>query len=137
MTKMTKTNLWHQLREDESGFLISSELVIIGTVGVLAMIVGLEAVSSAVTQELNDLSNALGAINQSYSYRSIAKFRHAWVSGSRFNDTRDRCDCVAITQTDVVGICGLGTGVSESTGDLPSPVIQEEVIRKSIVPSCP
>ena len=89
MTKMTKTNMWHQLRQDESGFLISSELVIIGTVAVLAMIVGLEAVSSAVTQELNDLSNALGAINQSYHYRSIAKSQHAWVSGSRFGLASD------------------------------------------------
>ena len=44
-------NLWQRLRDDENGFLISSELVIIGTVGVLAMVVGLEAVSSAVIQE--------------------------------------------------------------------------------------
>ena len=113
---MTMTNLWHQLREDESGFLISSELVIIGTVGVLAMVVGLNAVSSAVSQELNDLASAFGAMDQSFNVRSITKFQHAWASGSGFNDRSDFCDCTNILQTDVVGYSSSGLAGTESAG---------------------
>ncbi len=107
-------HLWHQLREDESGFLISSELVIIGTIGVLAMVVGMEAISSSVIQELNDLASAFGAFDQSFSVRSIWKFGHARVRGFGFNDTTDFCDCIAISQTDVVGKTCSGFGGPES-----------------------
>ena len=79
-------NLWQQLFEDETGVIISSELALVSTVGVLGMVVGLESVSTAVTQELTDLSNAYRSINQTYSYRSINKGLHARFSGSAFND---------------------------------------------------
>lgn len=129
------TNLWRKLSEDESGFLISSELVIVGTVGVLAMVVGLEAVSSAVIQELNDLSGAFGAISQSFNYRSIAKIGHARVSGAGFNDRGDFCDCAAITQTEVGGkIDGVGTA-SESFGS--SAVISEQLVAPRVVAPAP
>ena len=114
-------NLYRRLRDDESGFLISSEMVIIGTVGVLGMVVGLEAVSSAVIQELNDLSNAFGSISQSFNYRSIAKIGHARVSGAGFNDRGDACDCTTIVQTDVGGNVG-GSSTSSQLIMAPSVV---------------
>ena len=79
-------NLWQQLLKDEAGVIISSELALVGTVGVLGMVVGLESVSTAVTQELTDLSNAYRSLNQSYSYRSISKGQHARFSGSGFTN---------------------------------------------------
>lgn len=79
-------NLWQRLLEDETGVIVSSELALVGTVGVLGMVVGLESVSTAVTQELTDLSSAFRSLNQSYSYRSISKAGHGRISGSCFTD---------------------------------------------------
>ena len=79
-------NLWQRLLKDETGVIISSELALVGTVGVLGMVVGLESVSTAVTQELTDLSNAYRSLNQTYSYRSISKGQHARFSGSGFTN---------------------------------------------------
>ena len=80
-------NLWQRLLKDETGVIISSELALVSTVGVLGMVVGLESVSTAVTQELTDLSNAYRSLNQTYSYRSISKGQHARFSGSGFTNT--------------------------------------------------
>lgn len=57
-----------QLLNDESGVIISAELVLVLTIAVLAMVVGLSEVAVAVNTELNDVSNAIGALNQSYAY---------------------------------------------------------------------
>ena len=48
----------NQLWNDEAGFVISAELVLVLTIAVLAMIVGLSEVAVAVNTELNDISNA-------------------------------------------------------------------------------
>lgn len=79
-------NLWQRLLKDETGVIISSELALVSTVGVLGMVVGLESVSTAVTQELTDLSSAYRSLNQTYSYRSISKGQHARFSGSGFTN---------------------------------------------------
>ena len=128
-------NLWHRLRDDESGFVVSSELVIVGTVGVLGMVVGLDAISSSVNQELNDLASAFGAMNQSYNYRSIAKSWHARVSGSGFNDRGDFCDCTPIVQTDVVGKSDASGSFSETF--IAPPVVREQIVQPSVVPPMP
>ncbi|QDT96684.1 hypothetical protein [Gimesia aquarii] len=90
--------LWHE----ESGFVISAELVLVLTIAVLAMIVGLSEVAVAVNTELNDISNAIGALNQSFVYTGFTgssrgvdgvggKLKSV-VEGSRFNDAVDDCD---------------------------------------------
>ncbi len=120
-----------KLLMDESGVVISSELALVGTVGVLGMVVGLEAVTSSVTSELNDLASAFGAIDQSYSYRSIAKPGHAWVRGSGFNDRGDACDCIVISQTDVVG---KEQGIVAQQAIVSSaPVLQETVVEERVI----
>jgi hypothetical protein len=125
------TKLFRRLHEDESGFLISSELVIVGTVGVLAMVVGLEAISSSVVQELNDLASAFGAMSQSYNYRSIAKIGHARISGAGYFDRGDYCDCTPIVQTEVVGKIDTGGTVSESFS-APA-VTQQQLVAPNVV----
>lgn len=91
--------LMHALYSDDAGFVISAELVLVLTIGVLAMIVGLHAVAKSVTMELNDVANAIGTIDQSFHYKGLSKKRHAAVDGSAFYDRRDDCDCSIITQT--------------------------------------
>ncbi len=87
------------LHSDEAGFVVSAELVLVMTIGVLAMVVGLHAVSKSITMELNDVANAFGTIDQSFHFKGLSKKRHAAVDGSAFYDRRDDCDCSIITQT--------------------------------------
>lgn len=99
---------FRMLAADDAGFVVSAELVLILTIGVLGMVVGLAAVRDAVVNELNDLSHAFGAVNQSYSVTGLRKARwcddvHAWVAGFGFRDASDECDCNVIEYIDVCG----------------------------------
>lgn len=136
-------SLWQKLLADETGVVLSSEIALVGTVGVLGMVVGLEAVTSAVTSELNDLSNAFGSVSQSYNYNSISKPGHAWFSGSGFNDRGDFCDCNLITQTAVNGVSGVGgfaqgggfsqSVVSQAAVVNSAPLVREQVIGERVI----
>ena len=48
-------NMLHKLSSDENGFIVSAELVLVGTILVLGMIVGLTELSYGVNEELEDL----------------------------------------------------------------------------------
>ncbi|QDT80386.1 MULTISPECIES: hypothetical protein [Gimesia] len=97
------------LWQDECGFVISAELVLVLTIAVLAMIVGLSEVAVAVNTELNDVSNAIGSLNQSYAFTGFAASSScdgkskSHYSGSKFNDAADDCDvntsCDLVTGT--------------------------------------
>ena len=93
--------LWH----DESGVIISAELALVLTIAVLAMVVGLSEIAVAVNTELNDISNAIGALNQSYSFSGFNGFdgrkTKSFFGGSRFDDGHDDCD--QNTSCDLVG----------------------------------
>ncbi len=80
-----------QLMNDEAGFIVSSELVLISTIAVLAMIVGLSEVAHNINQELEDVGSAFGRINQGY-YVAGASGHKGYTNGSRFRDRYDFCD---------------------------------------------
>lgn len=97
-----------KLANDELGFVISAELVLVMTIAVLGMVVGLTAVRDSINEELNDISNAFGAVNQSYNVNGLKKPLpyggvHAFVAGFGFNDKSDDCDCKPITFCEVNG----------------------------------
>lgn len=82
---------------DESGFLISAELVLVATICVFGAVVGLAEVSVALTGELNDLGGAIGSLNQSFSFVGFTATSQtgtpkAIVAGSFFIDFIDICD---------------------------------------------
>ena len=56
--------LLKKLRDDDCGFVVSSELILIMTIVCLGMVVGLTEVSNAVTRELVDVANAYNQLNQ-------------------------------------------------------------------------
>tara|TARA_R110002096_G_scaffold51151_2_gene133824 strand:+ start:277 stop:609 length:333 start_codon:yes stop_codon:yes gene_type:complete len=103
-----------RLYNDEAGFVISAELVLVLTIAVLAMIVGLSEVAVAVNTELNDVSNAIGALNQSYCFTGFQAGSHgkmkSYVAGSHFQDAYDDCDlntsCDLVTGTSSIGTEG-------------------------------
>lgn len=86
-------NIMHALKNDENGFIISAELVLIGTILVLGMIVGLTEVSYGINEELEDLGSGIGAINQTY-YFTMASGKKGEVVGSTYLDFVDDCDNV-------------------------------------------
>ncbi|ADG66017.1 hypothetical protein Plim_0165 [Planctopirus limnophila DSM 3776] len=81
---------------DENGAIISAELVLVLTVLVLGVIVGLSEVAVAVNTELNDLSNAIGRLDQSYCFTGFKAYSYgklkSHVSGSSYKDSIDDCD---------------------------------------------
>ncbi len=93
--------LWN----DEAGFIVSAELVLIGSVAVLAMVVGLSEVANAVNQELEDVASAFGSVNQSYRYNGLTGHGGS-SSGSGFQDGRDFCD----SADDIMGTAPTGEG---------------------------
>jgi len=79
------------LWKDEAGAIISSELVLVATILVIGMIVGLAAVRNAVVAELADVAQAIGNIDQSFSF-SQAVGHAAFTDGSQFTDAPDFCE---------------------------------------------
>ncbi len=97
-----------RLFNDELGFVVSAELVLVLTIAVLGMVVGLTAVRDSISQELVDLSDAFGAVNQTFNVVGLSKSlcddgNHARIGGFGFNDKVDNCDCQGLTITDVCG----------------------------------
>ena len=91
-------NIASKLWQDENGFIVSAELILVSTVLVLGMVVGLAEVSHAVNQELEDVASAFGSINQSYRYQGLFSEDKAYIGGSGFDDHSDFCD----SQWDIV-----------------------------------
>jgi len=106
-----------KLFNDESGAVISAELVLVLTILVIGVIVGLNEVSVAVNTELNDVSNAIGSLDQSFFFSGlkgidaggVGKVKSA-TSGSRFTDAHDDCDkntsCDLVCGPPLVDTCG-------------------------------
>ena len=76
---------------EEAGFIVSAELVLISTIAVLSMIVGLSEVAHGINQELEDVGSAFGRINQSYCVAG-AYGHKGRTDGSYFRDQADYCD---------------------------------------------
>jgi len=96
------TNTIQQLWSDDAGVIISAELVLVLTIAVLSMIVGLNELASGVITELADVSDAIGHLDQTYSYTSFRSLKldetdKSRVVGSAFKDEPDSCDnCTGI-----------------------------------------
>ena len=99
--------MFYKLLNDESGFLISAELVLIFTLVFCAVAVGVGVVKDSLAAELGDVAEAIGALNQTYSTSSLnaptGTGDHATCAGSGFVDRADTCDCQGITVTLVTG----------------------------------
>lgn len=84
-------NLLIALKNDNNGFVVSAELVLIGTITVLGMIVGLTELSYGVNEELEDMGSAFGAMNQTYHF-TLGSGQKGEVVGSTYLDFADECD---------------------------------------------
>lgn len=90
-------NVFTSLINDESGFIVSAELVLVATILVIGLIVGMSEIQHAINAELNDVADAIGSLNQTYFYSGFSATKmngstKSYVEGSYFNDTADDCD---------------------------------------------
>jgi len=74
------TNFWN----DETGLVMSAELVMLGTVGVIGATVGLSAASTAINDELVEFSHAIRSLDQSYEVQGHTSCR-AWTASSSYH----------------------------------------------------
>lgn len=127
--------LWIELIENESGLILSAELILIVTIAVLGLVTGLSCVQQAVVYELTDISLAITALNQSYSTPSYFSFKRcgggfgggmggfkAFSAGSSFFDFYD--GCVGLTSgSTAVGYSGVGQSAVYSSSEINSGAI--------------
>lgn len=88
-----------RLWNDDAGFIVSAELVLVATVVVIGLIVGLSTYRDAIVQEFGDAGAAVGQLDQSYNYNQIFINQDfgevtviATVAGSEYEDNTDLCD---------------------------------------------
>ncbi len=79
------------LIDDDSGFIVSIELILIATIMVIGLIVGMSAVRDAVISELSDVAGAVQDLHQGYTVFGI-RGHSASTAGMDFVDFRDFCD---------------------------------------------
>ena len=84
---MVLKRLWN----DEAGFVVSTELILLATVAVIGLIVGMTAVRDGVVSELSDVAGAVQDVNQGYSYDGVTG-HNAATAGSTYVDDLDECD---------------------------------------------
>ena len=85
--KITIKRLW----SEQTGAIVSAEIMLVGTILVLGVIVGLKSVRDSVVTELADVAQAVANVNQSYCYSGTSG--HAASSGGgHYQDQADFCD---------------------------------------------
>lgn len=82
--------LFTKLLNDEAGFIVSAELVLVSTIVVLGLIVGLSELALNINNELEDVGSAFNGIQQTYKVDGFSGHK-ACVRGSEFYDTFDFC----------------------------------------------
>jgi hypothetical protein len=87
-------SLWH----DESGFVATTDMLLIAVIVVLGTVVGLVTLRDQVVQELADVAQAIGHLNQSYRYEGTNDSQPdgepddpdaCFVAGSQYEDQTD------------------------------------------------
>ena len=83
--------LAQKLWNDDAGFIVSIELILIATIAVIGLITGITSVRDAVVSELSDVAGAVQDLNQTYIILGIDGHA-ADTAGSGFADATDFCD---------------------------------------------
>ena len=87
MLRNTLCRLWNE----ETGAIISAEIVLIMTILVIGVLVGLKSLRDSVVTELADIAQALANLDQSFSFSGVLGHA-AFTGGGFFFDHLDFCD---------------------------------------------
>jgi Flp pilus assembly pilin Flp len=63
---------WKRFWKDESGAVLSTELVLVSTIVALGMITGLKSLADNVNAELSDLGSAIHSVSQTYCFNGLS-----------------------------------------------------------------
>lgn len=75
----------------QGGFVLTSELVFLVTILVIGLTVGLVTMRDALNAEMEDVAEAIGNLDQSYSFNGIENAQEtAAINGSSFIDAVDQ-----------------------------------------------
>ena len=114
--------LLRQLWNDEAGFVVSSELVLIATILVIGLVVGLTSLRNQVVQELTDTGQAIGAVSQGYTFYGTSKASVAQTDATSWDDHSDFCqvdpanvDTAFLTEPGGISVREAPTPTNEST----------------------
>ena len=83
-------NTFNTLLNDEAGFIVSAELVLISSIAVLGLIVGLSEVALNINNELEDVGSAFSCVQQSYCVDGFRGHKGK-TEMSHFRDHADFC----------------------------------------------
>lgn len=75
---------------DQAGFVVSTELMLVATILVLGVLVGLVSIRDQLVQELGDTAAAIADFNQSFSDSGVTGHSSS-TAGSDFADVIDFC----------------------------------------------
>jgi Flp pilus assembly pilin Flp len=87
------SSLWR----DEAGFIVSAELVLLGTLLVVGLIAGLSCVQEAVIGEYQDVAGAIRSLDQSYAFSGMQGCispqcgSGSWTAGSAYPPLNPAC----------------------------------------------
>ena len=93
--------LWRSFWRDESGAIVSAELIAVSTLGVMGGTVGLNMLSTSVEGEFRDLSHAVRSLNQSYFVTGHSS-PQAWTASSCYTQRDVRLSLEEL-DTDFIG----------------------------------
>lgn len=121
--------LLHRFWQDERGVIATSDLVLLATIVVLGLIVGLVEYRNQVVQEFADLGQAVGHLNQSYTYEGTSftftfttGYSRTYTSvGSSFTDQPDYGDGNETSGSEPPGISVRAAPVKENVYPTPVP----------------
>ena len=108
--------MFRLLLKDETGAIISAEIVVAGTILVIGVITGLSSFRDAAITELADVGGAIAWLDQSYVLHGVKAHSSATANTFHF-DQRDYCDDGETTTAErCLTICN-GTFVDGIVGD--------------------
>jgi hypothetical protein len=81
--------------DEENGFIISTEALMLGTIVVIGLLVGIDRIQDSVVQELADFASAIGILDQSFTYTGVAAGASS-TDGSESEDAADGYDNVPL-----------------------------------------
>lgn len=109
--------MFRRFWNDEQASVGSAEIVMIMTIMTIGVVVGMKSFRDSTVTEFADWAQALGNLNQSYSFEGLAiPWGDSTLTTARsfFNDTVDFCDTVNATTAErciEVGVAPSGEGV--------------------------
>ncbi len=104
-------------KKKQGGWIVSAELIFVVVILVIGLIVGWVELRNAVIAELHDSAEAIGAVDQSYSYAGTSSAA-VTTEGSTFDDDLD--DSSGFDDT------GSGEAGADITVNLPLPTDEDK-----------